>query len=256
MSKLRTVAAVAAASALAATSGTAGAAVRVASGDACVQSGTGTIYTLHVSTPTDSQQFGFAFEAPGTTITNVVIPGTNGSFSTQKLPANTSGSWISDTPLTGAPVVTVTTSGAPKGPLTIVPAGASQVFLDPVACKLGGAVAPAHVSFSVAPKVAYSSSAGGWHVVVTIPTGGTVSAIELEPTVGTAGAKQVTAKALVESRRVVAQSGRKVTLTLRPTPSGQSQLRQSGSLKVAVHVVFDPQSGSSAGKTLTLTLKK
>ena len=65
-----------------------------ASGDTCTATGTGNEYTLHITIPAGSQQYGFAFGASGATVTNADIPGTDGSFSTQNLAPNTTGAWL------------------------------------------------------------------------------------------------------------------------------------------------------------------
>ena len=100
--------------------------VQVASGDTCTYSANGTTYTVNIVTGSGVQQFGFAFGAPGMTLTNIGISGQNGNFTTAKLPANTGGAWISDAPLTGNVVATLTGSGSTTGPVVVVPAAASQ----------------------------------------------------------------------------------------------------------------------------------
>jgi hypothetical protein len=226
------------------------------SGDTCTASGNGTTYTLNIAVPSGAQQFGFAFGAPGATVTNAVIPGTNGSFSSQKLAPNTTGAWISDAPMTGAPDATLTVSGTATGAFTVVPAGASQsTYFSPVRCTLstGGT---ASVAFTVEPQVTYSASAGTWHLVVAVPGAGTVSARQLEPTTGTGSSKSVTAKSLVQTRKITRMTAGKATLTLRATPSGQTDLKKTGAIKLKLHVTFDAQSGKSANKLVSLTLKK
>ena len=96
---------------------TASAVAPSASGDTCTASGSGTAYTLHITVPAGSPQYGFAFGAAGAKVTGAVIPGMNGSFSSENLAPNTSGAWISDSPVTGSPVATLTLSGQATGSL-------------------------------------------------------------------------------------------------------------------------------------------
>src|SRR4051812_41128100 len=98
----------------------------VRSGDKCTYSTNGSIYTVHIATAAGVQHFGFAFGAPGLTITNVGIPGQNGGFTTSGLPANTSGAWMSDAPLTGTVSATLTGNGSPAGPIVVVPSASAQ----------------------------------------------------------------------------------------------------------------------------------
>ena len=113
----------------------------------------------------------------------------------------------------------------------------------------------ATATFSVAPRATYSPAAKAWHLVVTIPGPGTVSAVQPVPTI-TAYAKAATAKPLVQARRVTLNTAGKVTLTLRPTSKGQTALAQNGSFKVQLRVTFDAQNGTSGHKTVSLTLAR
>jgi hypothetical protein len=243
----------------------AGARPQAASGDTCTVSGSGTQVTLHVNIPAGQQQFGFAFRIDGATITNGSIPGANGNFSTtaEALAPNTTAAWVSDAPLPGSSVVTLTTSGTAKS-ITIVPSvnasgvnsGSAPVFLDPVTCTRSSAVPAGTAIFSVAPRATYSPAAKAWHLVVAIPGPGTVSAVQPVPTVGTGYAKAATAKPLVQTRRMTLNTGGKVTLTLRPTSKGQTALAQNGSFKVQLRVTFDAQNGTSAHRTVSVTLAR
>ncbi len=234
-----------------------GATVKAAqSGDTCTATGAGTEYTLHITIPAGSQQYGFAFGASGATVTNAVIPGTDGSFSTQALAPNTTGAWLTQSPMTGAPDATLTLSGSGNGTFTIVPSGAKETaYLAPVTCK--ATVAPtATAALTVAHTVKYVPALHVWHLSVKTPGAGTVSARQLLPTVGTAGAKSVTAKSLVQSRRLVTGSGGTFMLTLRLTPAGVAKLAAAGSVKANLTVTFDSANGKSASKQVSLTLRK
>jgi hypothetical protein len=232
-----------------------GAGARSASAVTCTASASGTNYTLHIAIPAGLQQFGFAFGVPGATVTNAVIPGANGNFSTQNLAPNTSGRWISDTPLTGAPVVTLTTSVAGTGSPTVVPSTQTS-YTRPVACALTGTPASRAVAITVEKPIRYVAASHAWHVVVAVPSAGTVSAVQLEPTIGTAGAHSVTAKSLVQARKITRSGAGKATLTLRPTQHGQAVLAANGSLKVELHVTFDAAGGKSGSEMLSLRLTK
>src|SRR5205085_8349945 len=95
--------------------------IQAPSGDTCTYSANGTTYTVNIVTGSGVQQFGFAFGAPGLTLTNVGISGQNGNFTTTKLPTGTTGAWISDAPLTGNVVATLTGTGSTTGAVVIVP---------------------------------------------------------------------------------------------------------------------------------------
>jgi hypothetical protein len=235
----------------------ASATLQSASGDSCTASGNGTAYTLHITVAPGTEQFGFAFGVAGATVTKVVIPGENGNFSTRNLAPNTSGAWVSDTPLTGAPVVSLTTSSRATGSLTVVPFGASQsAYFSSVRCVATGNAPASTGAFAVDPHITYHGTARAWLMVVTIPEGGTVSAAELEATTGTGSAKPVTAKSLIQVRRVVSNTGGKVTLTLRATPIGQIGLKANGMIRLKLHVTFDSTTGKVGSELLALTLRK
>ena len=236
----------------------AGATTRSPSGETCTTTGNGSEYTIHISIPPGAQPFGFAFGAPGATITNAVIPGTNGSFSTQNLPPNTTGAWVADSPLTGSPDATLTITGTATGRFTIVPAGSSSQpgYLNPVTCTTQTQPAPTSVAFTVVRRALYDAAAHAWHLVVVVPVAGTVSAAQLEPTTGTSSSKSVTAKPLVQSRALIVKSAARITLTLRPTAKGDADLTATGAIKVMLHVTFDARNGRSATKLVALTLRK
>jgi hypothetical protein len=237
---------------------TAGAVAPASSGDTCKASGSGTTYTLHITVPAGSRQYGFAFGAPGAKVTSAVIPGMNGSFSRENLAANTTGAWISDAPVTGSAVASLTLSGQMSGALRIVPASdASPTYLSPVICPLArSAPATGSAVFSVAHAASYNPAARIWQLVVAIGGPGTVSAKEPEPTISTAAPGGTTAKPFVQVRRVALKTPGKVTLALRPTAVGQAKLAAKGSMSVRLLVTFDAGSGKSATKTVRLTLRK
>jgi hypothetical protein len=237
--------------------GTGAARSQVPSGDTCTYSANGASYTVNIVTGSGVQQYGFAFGAPGLTVTNVGISGQNGNFTTAKLPANTGGAWISDTPLTGSVVATLTGSGSTTGPVVVVPSAAAQAsYFDDVTCAAatstytGGQKTKA-LSFTVASRAIYSAAAHGWHLVVTIPVAGTVSAKEPLATSIT-----VRPKPLVQTKRQSLASRGKVTLLLKATPQGQLVLASKGALAVKLTVTVDSRDGREAHKTLSLTLRK
>lgn len=245
------------ATAAAVVAATAAARSQAPSGDTCTFSASGTTYNVNIVTGSGIQQYGFAFGVPGLTITNIAIPGQNGGFTGGKLAPNTSGAWISDAPLTGTVTATLTTSGSPGGPVMVVPSAAGQgSYYDPVTCTTttsnnsGGATARA-LAFTVASKATYSATARGWHLVVTIPVAGTVSAKQPLAT-----SIKVKPKPFVQVKRATLASGGKVTLTVKTTPSGQASLNAKGSLTVRLTVTVDSRDGREAHKTVTLTLRK
>lgn len=255
----------------------AGARVQVASGDTCTASGNGTQYTVRITLPAGGQrQYGFALDAVGGTITNISIPGANGNFSTavSSLAPNTTAGWFSDAPIPSDSVATVTTSGALKS-LTIVPAfnatdvnggttpatGQTQPtttapsFLDPVTCTMSAATPARTTTFTLGRRATWSSSTRDWHLSITVPGAGIVSAKQLMWTSAGAMGTGVAAKPFVQVHRVAAKAGGSVTLTLKPTSRGQAALETSGRFKVPLQVTFDAQTGKSAHKNVTLTLR-
>ncbi|HEY4348952.1 MAG TPA: hypothetical protein VGM80_15350 [Gaiellaceae bacterium] len=236
----------------------AGAAATVRSGDTCTATGKAHAFTVQVTIPSGAPaQYGFAFGASGASITNVDIPGTNGNFSTANLAPNTTAAWVSDTPLTGAPSASLSTTGNVPGSFMIVPAAAAQSrYYSPVKCTVSNAAPARTATLSVNRHVTYSPSARGWRLVVAIAAAGTVSAVQPEPTIGTGSSTPVTAKPLVQAHRVGLKTAGKVTLTLRTTSKGAAALAARGSLDVKVRVTFDAVTGKSASKLIALTLKK
>ena len=231
------------------------------SGDTCTATGVGTAYTLNITIPSGSpQQFGFAFGAAGTAVTNIDVPGSDGTFSTQSVPSGTTGAWITLSPLMpGSVVASLTTRAGITGPFRVMPASSSQsAFLDPFTCTVSpSSTAPVPSrAFTVNRHVTYDSKAHGWHLGVVISGRGKVSAIQLEPTLGTASSKSVTAKSLVQARDAGLKSGGTVSLLLKPTPLGSKTLAAKGSMSVRLSVVFAPTGGKSATKVITLVLKK
>jgi hypothetical protein len=227
-------------------------------GDTCVAAGNGTSYALTLTLPSDAPaQYGFAFGAPGGTVTNVVIAGSEGTLSTRSLPANSSGSWITMTALMpGTVVADLTTSRAVTGAFTVTPASATApTFFGPIGCEVAHAVLPSR-SFSVDRNLHYVAASHDWRLGVTIASPGVVSAIEPEPTVGTGGSVQHTATALVQTRRLGLKSPGTVTLVLRLTSLGETKLAMSSVLKVKLEVTFSPKDGKSASKVVNLTLKR
>jgi len=237
---------------------TSGAVIQSPIGDTCTASGSGSTYTLLIGTGSGPQQYGFAFGTGGATIANAVIPGNNGDFTTENLAPNTTGAWVSDTPLSGSFVVSLSLRGTPTGSFTVVPSGASQSpYFARVTCTLSSGTSPkAHAALSVNTHVTYDAAVGGWHIVVTVPTGGTVSAAQPEPTISSASAKAVTAKPTIESNSVALKSAGKATLTLRPTGIGKTELKAKGAIKLQLRVTFDANNGTSGSKLLSLTLQK
>ena len=241
--------------------GAAGATTKAPSGDTCTATGAGTAYTLNITVPSGSpQQFGFAFGAAGTAVTNIDVPGSDGTFSSQSVPSSTSGAWITLSPLMPGSVVASLTTRAPvTGAFRVMPASSTQsTFLDPITC----AVAPSLTTpvpsraFTVNHHVTYDNKAHGWRLGVVISGRGTVSALQLEPTLGTASSKSVTAKSLVQARDAGLKSSGTVTLLLKPTPLGSKTLATKGSMTVKLSVIFAPTGGKSATKVVSLELKK
>ena len=231
---------------------TAGARVQAPSGDTCTFGGSGTQYTVNVASGAGVQQYGVAFGAPGVTITNISIPGRNGTFTTTRLASKTTGAWTSDEQMTGSFQATLTLRGKPTGPFIIVPAAAAQgSYYDAVRCTAAPA-APKTVLLKVASRATYSPKAGGWLLVVTVPVAGVVSAVQPLPP----STALQPSKSLVQTRKLGLQSRGKVTLTLKATPKGQAMLAAKKVITVNLRVAFDAEDGRAAHKTVALTLRK
>jgi len=126
-----------------------------------------------------------------------------------------------------------------------------MTYYDPVICDVTKTVLPSN-KFTIHYPVKYVSAARVWHLTITTSSAGTVSATEVEPTVG-----QKTAKSLVQARSRTLKSGGTTTLTLRPTASGVAALKSNnGSIKVRLTIGFAPKDGKSASKVISLTLKQ
>jgi hypothetical protein len=236
------------------------------SGDTCSATGSGTTYTLAVTLPSSAAEQGaFAVGASGVTVSSIGAPGNQGSFSTTGLPARTTGAWVLSGP--GAPpgstvTLALTLSGSFAGTsFTVVPATSTSsspqvTYYDPVTCSVTRTVIPSN-KFTIHYPVKYVSAARVWHLTVTTAGAGTVSATELEPTVGTLAPSQKTAKSLVQARSKTMKTGGTVTLTLRPTAKGLAALKSNhGSIKVKLTIGFAPKDGKSRTKVISLTLKQ
>jgi hypothetical protein len=227
---------------------------KVASGDTCTYSGSGASYTVSIAVGSGVQQYGVAVGAPGITVTNVSISGENGNYASTNLPPKTTGAWISDTPLTGNLAATLAVSGTPTGKFVIVPAASQSSYLSPVTCSLKTSPVKATIDIKVrAPK--YSVSAHAWHLMVSVPVAGTLSAVQPLSTNITPVLldKQ---KALVQTHAIGTKTGGLITLTLRPTSSGSTMLASKHVIKVNLRVTFDATSGLSTHKTVSLMLRK
>lgn len=232
-----------------------------ATGDHCTAAGTGTAYTLNIIIPSGApQQFGFAFGASGTTVTNINLAGAEGTFSTQALPPAASGSGVTQNPIEpGSSVVSLVTSAPVKGPFSVVSVRAAQpqpAYLQPITCTLASTAAVVSNAFTVDRHPTYDAAGHVWHLAVTIPGPGTVSAIQPEPSIGTAAAHSTTiGVTLVQVRKVGLTSAGKVTLTIRLTPHGQRTLAAKGSIEPTLAVSFAPRDSKPATQRVTLTLR-
>ena len=181
----------------------AGRAAGAVTGDTCVATGNGTAYTLSIRIPsTAPQQFGFAFAAPGASVTNAVVSGTQGTFSTQKLPTGSSGAWITMTPMQpGSATASLATTGQVTGKFVVTPASDTSptYFRDPV---LAHERAAPRTAFTVDRHATYVPANGVWHLAVAISGPGTVHAASPQPTVGVGSVKRKTTMPLVQSHAV------------------------------------------------------
>ena len=238
----------------------AGAASQAPTGDTCTATGAGTSYTATITLPGNApQQGGFAFGATGVKVTNINIAGYTGSLSTSSLPPNTTGQWLmSNPPRPGESVSAVlTTTGRVTGSFRVIATSSppSGTFFKQFMCAVSHGTPVPGNAFTVNQHVTYDSAAGAWHVVVTVPGPGTVTGIQAVATAAGSGSKQVAEKTSILSRKVVATSAGKFTLTLRPNARGTTALKSSGSIKLKMTVAFNPKDGKSASRILSLTLK-
>jgi outer membrane lipopolysaccharide assembly protein LptE/RlpB len=107
------------------------------------------------------------------------------------------------------------------------------------------------LEFTVGSRATYTRTAGGWHLVVSIPTAGTVSAKQPLAT-----SSKVKPKPLVQAKREALNSRGKVTLLLKATPQGQAVLNAQHVLRVNVTVTVDSRDGREAHKTVSLSLRR
>lgn len=222
------------------------------SGDICNATGSGTSYTLtigiHAGAP---QQFGFAFGAKGASVTNANIEGTDGTLSTSSVPANTTGAWLTQTPLKDTTyTVTLVTNANASGSFTVVPVGPSSTYLAPFTCTIGHGVALPSAAFTPQRTFVYDAKSSTWHERVTVPGAGLLSAAQQ------VSANEVAApKPLIESSKVTAHSAGTFALALRLTGAGKTALAAKGSIKVDLSITFLPKDGRSTTKTLAATLR-
>jgi hypothetical protein len=231
----------------------------VATGDTCTATGNGTAYTLAINIPsTAPQQFGFAFGARGAAVTNAVVSGTQGTFSTQQLPGGSSGAWITMTPLMpGSATASLTTTAAISGSFTVMPAGdTTPSYLEGFTCTMAHGTAMPSSSFSILGHPTYMRSSNAWRLGVRISGAGSVRVVNPMPSVGLGSVTVKTAMPLVVSHVVTLKRAGTATLTLRPTSRGLAMLAAKGSLHVRLQVIFDPRGGKSASKLMSVTLTK
>ena len=232
-----------------------------ATGDSCTAVGSGTAYTVNIAIPSGApEQFGFAFGVLGATVTNVNVAGADGSFSTQALPPAATGAWVTLSPIEpGSAVASLVTSAPVKGSFSVVPVSTAQPqagYFKPITCALASNPVVSN-TFTVDRHATYDRSLKAWHLPVAIPGPGTVSAIEPEPTIGTAASHAAaTTSPLIQVRKVGLTSSGKVTLTLRLTSHGQQIVAAKGSVRPKLDVSFAPKGGKPSSQLITLTLQR
>jgi hypothetical protein len=235
--------------------GTSGAAVRLAAtGDTCTATGNGTSYSLNISVPTGAPAQGIlAFGAPGASVTNVVVPAAQGTFSTHGLPPSTTGAWQTAAAFpSGSLVANLTTTAAVKGPFRVVPGTMSPTtFFPAISCHLESAAKPSS-AFAVHGPFAYSAAAGTWHASVSVPGPGQLSFHQAfaKPNNG----EPFKTTPLIRGVRSNVTRAGTVMLKLAPTAAGKAALRSHGSIKLKLLVVYHPKNGVATSKLLALTL--
>jgi hypothetical protein len=230
------------------------------SGDTCTY-GAGSsdnVYTVSILVGAGVQQYGFAVNAPGTTIKNIGVSGRNGNFTTSNLPAGSNGAWASDDQSTGTVSATLTLAGKATGAIVVMPrqtrASATPTgagtYYDAITCS-AAKPAPANLSFSVASPATYFKAVRGWHLVVTVPTAAKVSAKQ-----AILQSDKLHINSLVQAKQRGIKSQGKVTLTLKPTPKGLTMLTAQKMIKVKLMVTVNAADGREGHKTVSLTLRK
>ena len=199
----------------------AGAVTDVPSGDTCSITGTGTTYTAVINIPANgTEQGAFAFGAPGGTVTNAAVVGGTGTVATTSLPAGTNLALKFAAAVPGASVTaSLTTSGPIPGSFTVVPSDREgTTWFDPLVCQHPKAAPTPSNKFTARRTVTYNAKTGTWREVVTVPARKLIYAHRTLAAKGTP-------KPLVWSGRVPASKAGRVTLTLKPTPSGRGSSR-------------------------------
>ena len=129
-------------------------------------------------------------------------------------------------------------------------------YFKPITCALASNPVVSN-TFTVDRHATYDRSLKAWHLPVAIPGPGTVSAIEPEPTIGTAASHAAaTTSPLIQVRKVGLTSSGKVTLTLRLTSHGQQIVAAKGSVRPKLDVSFAPKGGKPSSQLITLTLQR
>jgi hypothetical protein len=233
-------------------------AAATSSHDTCTVTGNGTAYTLDITIPKGAPaQRGFAFLAPGVTISNLEVEGLPGNPVTTGMPRGAAAEWVvtGGQALPGTFTANVATSGAPKGSFTVEPAGKqAKTFYAPVTChRVGGAVSS---SFSAATSATYSASTHAWTEMVTVPGSGSVTYVQVfTKNGGPLITKGAPPKQLVEGNEVSVTKGGKVALTLKPTPAGNAAVAK-GPASIYLSVTYKPTDAVPQTKVVTLTLRR
>jgi hypothetical protein len=218
-----------------------------ASADSCTVTGAGSNFALEITIPAGApRQGGFVFEATGSSVSMVLIDGVSGSQSSLRLPhgatalAQTSQSALPP----GIVSVNVQTQGDFSGVFHVTPEGfpKTSTFLAAFSC----AVPPADLAsnaFSPQGSFTWSSALGGWRENVRVPGPGVLSFHSTE------------SNPLIASNGVVLQRGGVAALTIKPTPAGKAALARHRAIAVALTLVYTPNRGEPASKTITATLR-
>jgi hypothetical protein len=215
--------------------------------DSCTVTGAGSNFALEITIPAGApRQGGFVFEAPGTSVSMVLINGVSGSQSLLRLPHGaTAMAQTSQGALPAGTVsVNVETQGDFSGVFRVTPEGfpKTSTFLGAFSC----AVPPAELAsngFSPQGSFVWIGAEGAWRESVSVPGPGVLSfhSVESHP--------------LVASNGVVLQHGGLATLTVKPTAAGKAALARHSAIAVPLTFVYTPNRGEPASKTVTVTLR-
>jgi hypothetical protein len=227
--------------------------------DRCTATGNEGSYTLEITIPAGAPaQRGFAVGAPGTSISNIDIAGTDGTPSTSGLPRNTSGQWLfASAAPRGVFSVEISTTAPVAGSFVVSAATTTpRKYFAPFRCALRRSGGPSS-AFTASGGTSYDAATHAWKEPIPVAGAGSVSVTEVFSSTG----KAVITRSgglppiLVEPASVTATKAGTVTITLTPTAAGTAALQKTGSISLYLSVMFHPADGLPNTKVIRLVLR-